>query len=57
MYVAMAGMDPIYFLKCEDRFETQIMQALSYKYIEDLRQMDLARATMIANAVGKMLGG
>jgi hypothetical protein len=54
--VAMAGMDPMRFLESIDPFEAGVMYAITLRFHEEQEKYDLNRATMIANAVARMLG-
>lgn len=53
----MAGMDPLRFLRLRDGRERSLMQVLANAILEREQTRDDNRATKIANAVGKMLGG
>lgn len=50
-------MDPFAFLRSKDEQERSLMLAIALGVNEIRESDDLARANMIANAVGKMLGG
>lgn len=55
--VALAGMDPVRFLNCEDRHEVLVTQRIAAEVVrvQDVRLSNLA--TDIANKVLKGLGG
>ena len=53
----MAGMDPVRYLEATDVTESLVMAALAERYHKRMRELDQDRATMIANAVWKGLGG
>jgi hypothetical protein len=50
-------MNPIAFLRTKDNTERILMQAIAYEVRELQRQLDLDRASMIANAVGQLFKG
>lgn len=52
----MAGMSVEAFLNETDTFNRNVMVLVATAWIDIQRKMDQNRATMIANAVGKMLG-
>lgn len=45
------------FLNEADPFRRNLMVMIAEKYMELQHKLDLNRANLIANAVGKMLGG
>lgn len=53
----MAGMSVYAFLNEKDSFKRNMMLLVAQEYMQLQEKIDLNRATMIANAVGKMLGG
>lgn len=50
-------MDPLKFLYSKDILKKALMQSVARVYFEKQEKLDLNRATMIANAVSKSLGG
>jgi hypothetical protein len=52
--IALAGMDPLQFLKTTDELERALMLHIAKEYYELLSKLDQSRANMIANAVGRL---
>jgi hypothetical protein len=55
--IAYVGLPVDKFLRLTDPFEIALWLRTAEKLAELRNKADLNRATMIANAVGKMLGG
>jgi hypothetical protein len=53
----MAGLSVSRYLHTDDIFEKRMLEMIATRWIVMQREMDLNRATMIANAVIKGLGG
>lgn len=52
--IAVAGLDPFVFLNEKDPFLRSLTQALAQRILDVNEGLDLSRAAMIANAVGKL---
>jgi len=53
----MAGMSVHAYLHEKDTFKRNMMLSIAQRYMDLTRELDLNRATMIANAVVKGIGG
>jgi hypothetical protein len=55
--VAYAGLDANAFLRCDDPLELMVTLAVTKRLVEMRQRRDRDLAQLIANAVGRMLGG
>jgi hypothetical protein len=53
----MSGQSVQHYLSLQDSFERNMMIMIAQRWLDIQKTLDLNRATMIANAVSKMLGG